>query len=223
MNNLSRFVSSSVLMLFFFTPVAFAQAVPGQPTAQLSFETSAVVASGLTPGDSVAWFGVEYRVDAEFSGDITQHFDVGTVAADGTVRLDLAQPVADRSFWVAVDVGSGLYAVSGANGFPLTKPAQAAQLVAGNGTVADAIFDQRPYLIGLVVRPGTGAWSFAGGDGGTRDMDGAVDGQLSFALNQLDPLVGSPAAPMQSASGDLWFIVDPYLMNLSISLGGVAE
>ena len=73
MNNLSRFVSSSVLVLLL-TPAAFAQVPPGQPTAQLSFETSAVVASGLTPGDSVAWFGVEYRVDAEFSGDITQHF-----------------------------------------------------------------------------------------------------------------------------------------------------
>jgi hypothetical protein len=223
MHKLLRFVSSSFPALFLFTLVAFAQAASGQSTAQLSFETSAVVASGLTPGDSVAWFGVEYRVDAEFSGDITQHFDVGTVAADGTVRLDLTQPVADRSLWAAVDLGSGQYAVSGANGYQVSKPAQAAQLVAGNGTVSDAIFDQRPYLIGMVARPGTGAWSFAGGDGGPRDLDGAADGQLSFALNQLDPLAGSPAAPMQSAPGDLWFIVDPYAMELSVSVGGVAK
>jgi hypothetical protein len=124
---------------------------------------------------------------------------------------------------VAVDIASGRYAVSGANGYPLTRPAQTAQLLRGAGRGADAIFDRRSYLMGLVVRPGTGAWSFAGGDGGLRDTDGVADGQLSFALNQLDSLAGSPAAPSEVAPADLWFIVDPYAMEISISLGGVAQ
>ncbi len=31
---------------------------------RIAFEDQAVVASGLTPGKSVAWFGVEHRIDA---------------------------------------------------------------------------------------------------------------------------------------------------------------
>src|SRR3954470_6725672 len=47
----------------------------------------AVRASGLTPGKPVVGLGVEYRVDAEFSGDLTERYEVGTTAADGTARL----------------------------------------------------------------------------------------------------------------------------------------
>jgi hypothetical protein len=217
MNKLFWFLSSLVLLSLLSVSAVF-----GQGT-QITFETSAVVATGLAPGDAVVWYGVEYRIDAEFSGDIKQHLESGTVAADGTVRLDLDQPVADRSFWVVVDLASGRHAVAGASGFPLTRPEQAPQLAAGQGSDADAIFDQRPYLMGLVVRPGTGAWSFEGGDGGPRDMDGRIDGQVSFALDSFDPLTGSPASPAKVSASDLWFVVDPYTMEISVSQGGVAQ
>jgi hypothetical protein len=202
--------------------MASAQGTPG-PAVQLSFETSAVVASGLTPGKSVLWFGVEYGVDAEFSTEIRQHDVVGTAGADGTARLDLDHPLAPRSIWTAVDLDSGGYAVSGANGYRILKPPSASRLLAGGGAKADELVDPRQYLIGLAVRPGMGAWSFAGGDGGLRDMDGAADGHLTFAVDQFDPLAGSPVAPATVAANDLWFVIDPYTMEISISVGGVAQ
>jgi hypothetical protein len=217
-------LSLSFLVSLLLAGVALGQGSSVPQAPQLSFETSAVVVNGgLTPGRSVIWFGVEYGLDAEFSTTIQETHAVGTVAADGTARLDLDHPLEPRSLWVAVDQDSGHYAVAGANGFRILKPDQASQLVAGDDTKADALVDQRQYLMGLEVRPGTGAWSFSGGDGGPRDQDGQNDGHLSFALDGFDPLDGSPAAPARAAAGDLWFVVDPYVMSISVSVDGVAQ
>jgi hypothetical protein len=217
-------LSLSFLVSLLLAGAAFGQGSSVPPAPQLSFETSAVLANGgLTPGRPVIWFGVEYGLDAEFSTHIQETHAVGTVAADGTARLDLDHPLAPRSIWVAVDQDSGHYTVAGANGFRLLKPDQPSQLVLGDDTKADALADQRQYLMGLAVRPGTGAWSFSGGDGGPRDQDGQNDGHLSFALDGFDPLDGSPAAPARAAAGDLWFVVDPYTMSISVSVDGVAQ
>ena len=93
----SLFISALILGM------ASAQGTPSS-AVQLSFERSAVVASGLTPGKSMIWFGVEYGVDAEFSADIRQHHVMGTAGPDGTARLDLDLALAPRSIWVAVDL-----------------------------------------------------------------------------------------------------------------------
>src|SRR4051794_40987735 len=193
------------------------------PAPQIAFAGKAVLASGLTPGKAVIWFGVEHRVDAEYSGDMTQRYAVGTAAADGTARLELAQAPAPRSFWVAVDLDSGALAVSAPDGYRLAKPHKPARLGVGQGAQPDEILDDDPYLMGLMVRPGQGAWSFAGGDGGPRDEDGESNGHLRFALDRLDPLSGSPAAPAKLASNDLWVLVDPLSMEISVLKGGVAQ
>jgi hypothetical protein len=193
------------------------------PSPQLTFEDRAVVASGLTPGKTVVWFGVEHRIDAEYSGEMIQRQDIGMAAVDGTARLELPEPMAPRSFWVAIDLESGGFAVAAPDGYRLAKPLHSSRLRVLEGDASDEILDDRPYLMGLVVRPGGGAWVFAGGDGGPRDLDGASDGHLRFALDKLDPLPGSSAAPAKSQGTDLWFIVDPLTMEISVHKGGVAQ
>ena len=216
--------AAAVLSLFVLDLLIAGTAVAqGQPHPRITFADKAVLASGLTPGRTVVWFGVEHRVDAEYSGDMTQRYAVGTAAADGTARLELAQSPAPRSFWVAVDLDSGALAVAAPDGYRLAKPRNPARLGAGQGAEADEILDDRPYLMGLTVRPGLGAWSFAGGDGGPRDEDGENNGHLRFALDRLDPLPGSPAAPAKLAGNDLWILVDPLAMEISVHKGGVAQ
>ncbi|HTG33117.1 MAG TPA: hypothetical protein VLB76_09315 [Thermoanaerobaculia bacterium] len=214
---------SSLLLGLLIAGAATGQGTPPPSDPQLTFEDSAVVASGLTPGKAVAWFGVEHRIDPGYSGEMIQRYDVGTAAADGTARLELPQPLAPRSFWVAVDLESGGFAVAAPGGYRLAKPLHPSRLRALEGAASDEILDDRPYLMGLVVRPGGGAWAFAGGDGGPRDEDGASDGHLRFALDKLDPLLGSPAAPARSQKADLWFIVAPLTMEISVHKGGVAQ
>jgi len=196
---------------------------PARPGVQVTLEDRSVVASGLTAGKAVIWFGVELRVDAELSTKLTQRYDVGTAAADGTARLDLPEPVAPRAYWTAVDLDSGGFAVATPAGYRLAGPTKPSSLDRGEGSKPDGLIDSRPYLMGLLVRPGVGAWSFAGGDGSPRDEDGRSDGHLRFALDKLDPLPGSPAAPAKSGGKDLWLIVDPYSMEISVLKGGVAQ
>lgn len=211
----------SVLLVLLIAQTAFAQGNSGKPAPRIAFEESAVAADGLTPGKTVVWFGVEHRVDADYSGDIYQFYRIGTVAADGTARLDLDHAPAPRSFWVAVDLDSGAFDVKGPNGYRLARPAKLPRL--GQGANADELLAEHPSLMGLMVRPGEGAWAFGGGDGGPHDEDGKSDGHLRLALDQFDPLPGSPAAPARIRGTDLWFVVDPIAMEIVRSQGGVAQ
>lgn len=196
---------------------------PTPPDPKLAFEESAVVASGLTANEKVVWFGVEYRIDTGFSRDVVRRFDVAEIGADGTARLALKEPPSPQSFWVAIDLKSGAYALAAPGGYRIRRPLRPSQLAAGAGTASDRIVDDRRYLIGLVVRPGEGAWSFAGGDGGDQDADGLSDGRVQLALDRLTPLRGSPPPPSKVRGSDLWFIVDPLKMEIAVHKGGVAQ
>ena len=196
---------------------------PAKPDPKLAFEERSVVASGLTANEKVVWLGVEYRIDPELSRNVVRRFDLAEIGADGTARLALKEPPSPQSFWVAVDLKSGEYALSTPDGYRIRRPLKPSQLAAGHGSAPDRIVDDRRYLIGLVVRPGEGAWSFAGGDGGAQDADGLRDGRARFALDRLTPLPGSPPPPTKVNGSDLWFIVDPLKMEIAVHQGGVAQ
>jgi hypothetical protein len=182
------------------------------------------VASGLTPGHSVVWFGVEHTVDDTFSTDLTQHYEVGTVAADGTAHIDLSQPPALNSYWAAVDLGTGAYGLMSPGGeTTIIRAAVQPSLDEVTGSQPDGLIDSRPYLMGLLVRPTVGVWTFSGADGGPRDEDGQTDGHLRFALDGLSPLANSPAAPSRVDTSDLWLIVDPMKMEITVIQDGVAQ
>lgn len=218
-----RLLSLSLLLPLLLAGRAFAQGNSEKPDPRIAFEDAAVTASGLTPGKGVVWFGVEHAVDAGYSGDIFQHYNAGTAAADGTARLDLGRAPAPRSFWVVVDLDSGAFAVVTPDGRQITKPGKPSRLGLGQGDKPDELLDDRSFLMGLMVRPGEGAWAFTGGDGGPRDEDGKPDGHLRFALDRFDPLPGSPAAPSKLNGRDLWFVADPLTMEIAVHKGGVAQ
>lgn len=198
----------------------------GNPGPHISFEDNTVVASGLTAGGKAVWLGVERRVDEEFSTEIARHQELEPVAADGTSKLALERPMARASVWVVVDLQSGAYTVAAPEGYRIARAGKVPRLSPGAGSQPDGIVDERPYVFGLVVRPGEGAWSFEGGDGGDHDSDGQVNGQSRFALDRLEPLPGAAeglAPPARAASGDLWVVVDPRKMEISIHKGGVPQ
>jgi hypothetical protein len=218
---------SSLLVLSLLAGTAFAQRSPqdtsGKPGVALAFEDAAVTASGLTPGGAVIWFGVEHRIDAEYSGEMALRREVGTAAADGTARLDLGRSIAPRSFWVAVDLDSGEFLVAAPGGYRIAKPQKPSRVGLGSGSKSDDLLDDRQFLMGLVVSPKEGAWACSGGDGGPRDEDGKNDGHLRFALDRFDPLPGMPAPPAKLKGSDLWFVVDPLTMEIAVHKGGVAQ
>ncbi|HSG41503.1 MAG TPA: hypothetical protein VLE27_17810 [Thermoanaerobaculia bacterium] len=196
----------------------------GEPEPRVAFEETAVVASGLTPGKPVAWLGVERIVDADLAAEVVRRSTTRTAGSDGVSRLELGRSAAQRSVWVAVDVESGRFVVAAPDGYQINRRPRPALLDVAEGSGrSDAILDGDSYLFGLVVRPQEGAWTFQGGDGGPQDDDGGTDGRVRFALNQLEPLAGSPAAPDKVRGSDLWFVVDLLTMRISIHKGGVAQ
>lgn len=194
-----------------------------RPEPRIAFAENAVTASGLTPGKAVVFFGVERIVDPDHAAELVQHVEEMAAGADGVSRLELARPVSRRSLWVIVDVESGGFAVASPDGYQIQRRPRPSRLVAGEGSRADEIEDGPAYLFGLMVRPGEGAWTFRGGDGSPLDQDGDTDGRVRFALDRLEPLPGSPAAPAKARGTDLWFVVDLLKMQIAVHKGGVAQ
>lgn len=220
--NRGRVLSELVVLGLLIAGSAWGQ---GQ-TVALTFQDQSVTASGLTPGQTVVWLGVEHVIDDEYGHAIAQHYDLGTAAADGTARLDLSQAPAPSSLWIAVELDNGAYAVAAPGGLPVQRSSGGAsftQAVPGVADKPDSLSDVRSYVVGLVVRPGAGAWMFGAGDGGPLDADGATDGRLLLALNGLAPFPGSPAAPAKLQASDLWLTIDPAHLTLSVLKGGVAQ
>lgn len=195
----------------------------GRPEPRIVFEENGVTASGLTPGKAMAFFGVERIVDPDLAAELVQHADAKAAGTDGVSRLELARPVSQRSLWVIVDVESGEFVVAAPDGYQIHRRPRPSRLAVGEGSRPDEIEDGPAYLYGLMVRPGEGAWIFRGGDGSPLDQDGDTDGRVRFALDQLEPLPGSPAAPAKAKGTDLWFVIDLLKMQIAVHKGGVAQ
>jgi hypothetical protein len=203
--------SSSLLALF----ALLAAPLAAQPA--LTFEPAAVVASGITPGGQVAWFGVA-RESEDHAAKIVRR---ETVAADddrdGAVRLDLGREVPLVSIWVVVDLTTGAAAVAAPEGFPLRRIELPGHGAVSGGTGPDRLELNRGYLELLVARPGLGVWGATVGDGGEADDDGAYDGRVAVALAHLRADGTSPAAPQSLGPGDLLVVIDPNEMEVAVS------
>lgn len=87
----------------------------------VTFETSAVVAGGLTPKGQVVWFSVAREISRQATS-VVPRIELGKDDdGDGTVRLDLDEDVPLRSIWFAVDLATGEAGVAAPEGFPLLE------------------------------------------------------------------------------------------------------
>jgi hypothetical protein len=203
---------------------AFAAAPARAQAPQIAWSSDSLAASGFSPDGAIVWFGVERSIDPDFSADILSHRSTTQAAADGSSLLDLDRKLAERAVWVAVDLATGAWAATSPTGYALEKlAAPPVSVQSRTAAASDALTDSRSYLLGLLVRPQVGAWSFGGSDGGPADSDGATDGLVTFALDALDPVGAGPAAPARAATEDLCFVIDPLTLDLSVLLGGVPQ
>jgi hypothetical protein len=202
--------------------VSFASIAAAQPAAVVSLQIvgPALVATGVTPGGTVVWYSVSREV-ADYAERIVPHVELGTADPAGTAKLMLAQPVAAKAIFVAVDLKSGLNAVATPPGVPLNElPAGAFTLLPGGSGGAGEVQDSGRTVEALWVRPGVGAWTL--GLAGDSPLNLAGAGRaVRFALGQMRPLAGGPAAPTQIANGDLILLIHPHEMELERTTIGV--
>jgi hypothetical protein len=191
---------------------------------QITFQETAVVASGLPPGGKVVWFGVAREISERVATIVRREKISADEDNDGAVRFEVGKKVPFQSIWVVVDLATGKPAVAVPEGYSLSSvPLPAQNLGRGEASEPDWLQDTRGYVEILLIRPGEGAWGATVGDGGRDDDDGAQDGRLRASLPRLRGVGPSPPTPPERfKTGDVVLVIDPNRMEVSAhQLAGV--
>jgi len=209
--------------------VATGQATPGtpaQPELKLTLEARAVVASGLTPGDKLAWFSVAREATGFGSQIVRREGVLLDDDKDGTARIELAEPVPSRSIWAAVDLKTGQYKLATPPGYLLSEAQFPPDTVRpGASGKLDQLFSGGRDLVDFfVARPAVGAWALTVWDGAGMDEDGPSNRQVSSAFGKMEPAGEGPPPPDGLKPGDVVIVIDPNAMEVQAArLSGGAQ
>lgn len=200
-----------------------AQAPAATPAPRITFEPQAAVVQGITPNGGVVWFSLAREVaDDDVATLVRREKILLDEDGDGTVRFSLDREVPLRSIWVAVDLASGELTAAAPEGFPLQQVAWRGRGLGRDNARSDTVEDARPFAEVLIVRPGEGggAWGLTVGDGSITDEDGAADGKIAAALDQMRPLGQGAQPPQRFDPKDVVLLIDPNRMELTVARAG---
>jgi hypothetical protein len=188
---------------------------PAGAAVSVTFEPSAVVATGISPSQQVVVFGVA-REPTAFSVRVVSRVEVLTDEdGDGKVSYAVEAGLVGASVWWVVDLATGEAAVGAPEDFEVRwVPAEDETLPSASAAEPELTVSQRSRLEVLLVRPGVGAWRGSAADGGRADSDASPDGVLRVPLLGLDP-VETSAEPLTSLQGgDLLFAIAPNTLEV---------
>ncbi len=206
-----RIARLSAVAAFLALPWAGTAQPAPSPGPAISFDSGGVTATGVTPKGRIVWFSVAREFSRHALTIVARQEIVADEDGDGAVRFKLEGEVPEQSYWFAVDLESGAYAVAAPAGYELRR----ADLPERALPAELAHFElDRPFVYAVLVRPKVGAWRLRAGDGGEADEDGAPDGTLRARLQALESLGESPPPPEKLAPGDLLLVVDPNEMEI---------
>src|SRR5436305_11879570 len=197
-----------LLSILLLPALAVAQALkPSAPA--IAFEKNAVVVTGLTvKGQAVLFAEARELAEDDVATLVRRSLMLTDDDGDGTVRLDLGKEVPLRSVWVAVDFATGQVAVAAAEGYPLRRVDWRGEGIVRGNSHADRVEDARTFAEVLLVRPGVGAWQLTVGDGSSSDDDGAADGRIAAALDQMTQVAGTTTPPVRFDPTDVGMLID---------------
>lgn len=142
---------------------------------------------------SVAWIGVANEPVRGNTQIVVRHMFVQPNATSAP-QIKLANGVAPRSLWAAVDTVTGDIATAVSKLFKL-KPKQAADIVGEAVAEPATLRIKAEWVELLLVRPGEGAWRYTAGDGGQSDEDGSLDGFITVRFSRGEPFGEPPLRP----------------------------
>src|SRR3954454_22877402 len=154
----------------------------------ITVDADGIAVSGLTPGSSAIIFSVKSVQKGYLRGHSRSDNILRPADALGNAHLKV-RSLPSIAIWCVVDMATGNYAI-------LAPPTSALRqthlplnaLLGSAGGPLNRLQTKHEFVEILWVRPGVGAWSLSAGDGGARDADGAPDGHVSVAPEQMEAL-----------------------------------
>lgn len=174
----------------------------------------------MTPGGQVAVVGVVADGAGLLAALSAPAFFLTDDDADGIAEGFFEEDVPPQSVFVAADIqqeGEGWTAV---DGLPRTSEVGVTLSVADDPTSGRPTLHLRGgSLAVMIVRTGVGAWKTHLVDGGSRDSDGAADGDIGFTPEAF--VSSTPGAPVLDAflEGDRFIAIDTH--EQSITMGRI--
>jgi hypothetical protein len=201
-----RLRNSGWFLLFVISVAGPASAATDGPAVTIT--PTAIMASGITPGADVAFFGVGlepkgYHVEVtRWSGVVT---DTGHAR---TVTFALDRPVKWNVIWVVADLRNGHYTIASTPGFPTVIPDRPFfRLKHDDAGAPNRMGYGRPFIDGLYIEAG-GAWIVAASDGAASDADGNADGETTMDLLRATPLLTGSQSPRRFTPGGTLLVID---------------
>jgi len=180
----------------------------------VTVEPSRIVATGITRGGKVLFFGAGMEPKKYYAIPHRWSSVVADTTMTGTVSYDLGTSVTWNAIWVVADLSTGRYIVTSTPGFPAERSRLTRKMFNRDTHGAVNRFTyQRPSADFLYIAPG-GAWSLPARDGDTSDADGIGDGYTTIDLSRLQPAGAQIPLPGSFMPGGTLLVLDPVRLDL---------
>jgi hypothetical protein len=140
----------------------------------------------------------------------------GTADGKGGLRFEIGRPLAERSFWVAVDLTTTGYGAVTGDGKQLREGEILPDAFKKGTSHLDRALVRFDYVHVLVVRPESGVWELTTGDGGPFDTDDALDGKIELDVRKFAKR-GDQSALDEYKNRDLVIVFVPHEMGYLIT------
>jgi hypothetical protein len=188
----------------------------------VTLEAQALVVSGLPPGGEVVYFSVSREPFGYVSAVVRREGQERDVDLDGAIRIELEQPITQRSIWVVAELSTGVLSTVTPEGYPLvTSPGGGLALSVEGAFTRLGANAMRSHV--LVVRPTVGAWVATLTDGSTADEDGGGNRTIVTGLAELQAVATGPPPPSELSPGDRIVEIDSDAMTYAFEIVGGAQ
>jgi autotransporter-associated beta strand protein len=179
------------------------QATPAEKTL-LKFETRAITAP-VVPGGGAAWMSI--AAASRTGGFVIEHRAAITNDPDndGITRWEQTNDVPQNGRWLMTDMRDGRILFGEPKGTvrdPIAFP-KAMFVRDTNGEYSHVFVPLNGTWDTMLVRPGVGAWYYAGSDGSARDRDGSANGLWLFSVQDMQSL-SEASVPAGVQPGDVF-------------------
>ncbi|MEA2326914.1 MAG: hypothetical protein QOE68_1873 [Thermoanaerobaculia bacterium] len=182
----------------------------------ITFQTSSVAISGMTPGGKVILFGIGRRP----LGVAAVSYKLGLIqTGDGTGSTTFLfdRPLETSSVYAAIDLETGAHVIMTPGTYPLrltTLPPKAFHKV---GETYAEVALARVNLDILCVRPKKAAWRTFLTDGSSNDRDSKANGAITVDPTAFQPLEPTKEQFKDFKEHDLVILIDALEMDVMVA------